>query len=325
MVSPNTVFSELVATTLNQHRKDVADNISKGNALLARLMEKGRYETVDGGQQIVEPLDYTENSSYQRYSGYDRLNVSPTSVLSAAQYDWKQCSVHITASGLELRQNAGKNQLIRLAEARIANALRTFKNKLSEDVYSDGSADNGKQISGLQAVVSDSGRGTVGGINSEEFAFWRNKVQSAAAPMQGGNAVDVSKDTIKQLMNPLYLDLCRGNNRPDLIVSSNDYFSFYWESLQDLQRYADDTGATAGFQSLKYVTADVIHDGGSGIPDAHMYFLNTEYLKLVVHQDANMTQMAEKSILDQDAVVIPLLWMGNLVCSNRALQGVLKS
>ena len=325
MVSPNTVFSELVATTLNQHRKDVADNISKGNALLARLMEKGRYETVDGGQQIVEPLDYTENTSYQRYSGYDRLNVSPTSVLSAAQYDWKQCSVHITASGLELRQNAGKNQLIRLAEARIANALRTFKNKLSEDVYSDGSADNGKQISGLQAVVSDSGRGTVGGINSEEFAFWRNRVQSAAAPMQGGNAVDVSKDTIKQLMNPLYLDLCRGNNRPDLIVSSNDYFSFYWESLQDLQRYADDTGAAAGFQSLKYVTADVIHDGGSGIPDAHMYFLNTEYLKLVVHQDANMTQMAEKSILDQDAVVIPLLWMGNLVCSNRALQGVLKS
>ncbi|MBP9693683.1 MAG: phage major capsid protein [Alphaproteobacteria bacterium] len=325
MVSPNTVFSELVATTLNQHRKDVADNISKGNALLARLMEKGRYETVDGGQQIVEPLDYTENSSYQRYSGYDRLNISPTSVLSAAQYDWKQCSVHITASGLELRQNAGKNQLIRLAEARIANALRTFKNKLSEDVYSDGSADQGKQISGLQAVVSDSGRGTVGGINSEEFAFWRNKVQSAAAPMQGGNAVEVSKETIKQLMNPLYLDLCRGNNRPDLIVSSNDYFSFYWESLQDLQRYADDTGATAGFQSLKYVTADVIHDGGSGIPDGHMYFLNTEYLKLVVHQDANMTQMAEKSILDQDAVVIPLLWMGNLVCSNRALQGVLKS
>lgn len=324
MVSPNTVFSELVATTLNQHRKDVADNISKGNALLARLMEKGRYETVDGGQQIVEPLDYTENSSYQRYSGYDRLNISPTSVLSAAQYDWKQCSVHITASGLELRQNAGKNQLIRLAEARIANALRTFKNKLSEDVYSDGSADQGKQISGLQAVVSDSGRGTVGGINSEEFAFWRNKVQSAAAPMQGGNAVEVSKETIKQLMNPLYLDLCRGNNRPDLIVSSNDYFSFYWESLQDLQRYADDTGATAGFQSLKYVTADVIHDGGSGIPDGHMYFLNTEYLKLVVHQDANMTQMAEKSILDQDAVVIPLLWMGNLVCSNRALQGVLK-
>ena len=73
------------------------------------------------------------------------------------------------------------------------------------------------------------------------------------------------------------------------------------------------------------MTADVIHDGGSGIPDGHMYFLNTEYLKLVVHQDANMTQMAEKSILDQDAVVITLLWMGNLVCSNRALQGVLKS
>ena len=27
--------------------------------------------------------------------------------------------------------------------------------------------------------------------------------------------------------------------------------------------------------------------------------------------------------VNQDAVVIPLLWMGNLVCSNRSLQGIL--
>ena len=325
MASPNTVFTEMVSTTLNQHRKDVADNISKGNALLSRLMSKGRYETIDGGDKIIEPLDYAENSSYQRYSGYENLNITPSSTISAAGYDWKQCSVHITASGLELRQNAGKNQLIRLADARINNALRTFRNKLSEDIYSDGSADGGKQINGLQSIVSDDGKGTVGGIKADDHAFWQNKVQSAAAPLGGGDAVEVSKESIKKLMNPLYLDLCRGNNRPDLIVSSNDYFNMYWESLQDLQRYADDTGATAGFQSLKYVTADVIHDGGSGIPDGHMYFLNTEFLKLCVHNDANMTQMDNKSVTNQDSIVIPILWMGNLVCSNRSLQGVLKA
>jgi hypothetical protein len=27
--------------------------------------------------------------------------------------------------------------------------------------------------------------------------------------------------------------------------------------------------------------------------------------------------------VNQDAVVIPMLWMGNLVCSNRSLQGLL--
>jgi hypothetical protein len=41
-----------------------------------------------------------------------------------------------------------------------------------------------------------------------------------------------------------------------------------------------------------------------------------------VHRDADWSQMDDKMSVNQDAVVIPLLWMGNLVCSNRSLQGV---
>lgn len=325
MTNPNEIFSEMVTSTLRHHRQETADNISNHNALLSRLMNKGRYEELPGGLEIVEPLDYAENANFQRYKAYEKLKMEVAEVISAAKYDWKQAAVHVMASGLELRQNADKYQLIKLAEAKLTNALRTFKNNLSKDLYSDGTADDGKQIGGLQAIVSDNGLGTVGGINAETHLFWQNKVQSAAKPLQGGEKIVVGKNTIKQLMNPLYLNLARGNNTPDLIVSSNDYFGFYWESLQDLQRYADDTGATAGFQSLKYVNADVVHDGGSGIPDAHMYFLNTEYLKLVVHRDANFSKLEQKPSFDQDAVVVPILWMGNLVCSNRAAQGVLKA
>jgi hypothetical protein len=38
-----------------------------------------------------------------------------------------------------------------------------------------------------------------------------------------------------------------------------------------------------------------------------------------------MTIMDELKSVNQDAVVIPALWMGNLACSNRSLQGVLKA
>lgn len=50
---------------------------------------------------------------------------------------------------------------------------------------------------------------------------------------------------------------------------------------------------------------------------------NTKYLYLVQHSEAQWTQDDEKKPVNQDGVVIPLYWMGNLVCSNRALQGVL--
>lgn len=325
MTSPNSTFTEMVTTTLREHKKSLTDNVSKNNALLNRLMKKGRI-TLDGGYEIVEPLDYAENSTYQRYSGYQTLNVSASDVLSAAKFDWKQAAVHVTASGLELRQNSGKNQLINLAKSRITNAMRTFKNNLSTDVYSDGTASN--QINGLQALVADAGTGTVGGIVSGTYTFWKNKVQSAAAPLQGGGGITPSKTTIQSLMLPLWLELSRGGDKPDLIVSSNDYFTFYEESLTDLKRYTNDDDAQGGFTSLKYKTADVIFDGGTnggGISSAHMYFLNTDFMKMVVHKDANLTEIGEQRAVNQDAVVIPVIWQGNLTVSNRALQGVLKA
>lgn len=329
MASPNSTFTEIVSTTLRDHKPEFSDNVTNHNALLQRLAKKGKTRVIDGGYEIVCPLEYAENSTYQRYSGYDTLDVSASDVLSAAKYDWKQSAVHVSASGLELRQNAGKNQLINLAKSRIKNAINTFKNNLSSDIYSDGTAAN--QINGLQALVADAGTGTVGGINSTTYTFWQNIVQSAAAPLQGGGAITPSSTTIKSLMNPLWLALKRGNDAPDLIMAGATYFEYFWDSLQDLQRYAGANDATAGFQMLKYVTADVVHDGASwgkysgGLSDTRMYFLNTEYLELVVHKDANMTEVPEQRSVNQDAVVIPIIWQGNLTCSNRSLQGIVKA
>jgi len=41
------------------------------------------------------------------------------------------------------------------------------------------------------------------------------------------------------------------------------------------------------------------------------------------HKEAQWTQDDEKAPINQDAVVIPYYWMGNLVCTNRHLQGVM--
>ena len=74
---------------------------------------------------------------------------------------------------------------------------------------------------------------------------------------------------------------------------------------------------------MKYKQSDVFFDSSGGIPATHGYFINTDYLEVAVHRDADMTIMDELKSVNQDAVVIPVLWMGNLLCSNRYLQGVL--
>ena len=323
MPSPNTVFTELVSTTFRKHAKEIKDNVSKNNALLRRIYDKGNVRREDGGLTIVAPLDYAENNTYQRYSGYDVLNVGASDVISAAEYQWRQIAINVVASGLELRTNSGDSRIINLVKSRLKNAIRTFKNNFSADIYSDGTLAN--QVNGLQALVADAGTGTVGGIDSSTWTFWKNKVQSAAAPIQGGGAITPGSTTMESLMLPLWLSLVRGDDQPDLIVMDNNYFTFFEQSQTSIKRYTDETKANAGFVSLKYKGADVIFDGGSGIPANHSYFLNTDYLEIVVHKDADMTVMDEMKPYNQDAAVVPVLWMGNLVCSNRALQGVQKA
>ena len=320
MASPNSTFTELVSTTFRKHRKEIKDNLSNRNALLKYMMKRGNYRREDGGLTIATPLDYTTNSTYQRYSDWDILDISASDVISAAEYQWRQIALNVVASGRELRINSGDTRIINLAKARIKNAIRTFNNSFSSDMYSAGSLSN--QVNGLQAIIADTNTNTVGGIDANTWSFWQNTVLSAAAV-----SVTPSATTIENgMMLPLWLSIDRGpDDQPDLIVMDNTYYSYFESSQVSLKRYNDRSSADGGFVTLKYKNADVLFDGNSGIPSAHGYFINTNYLELVAHQDADLEVMDEMRPVNQDGAVIPILWMGNLTCSNRKLQGVMKA
>lgn len=321
MASANSTFTELVTTTFRRHRKGFKDNLSERNAFLKKIYKKGNYRTEEGGLSIVEPLDYAQNSTYQRYSDWDLLNIQQSDVLSAAEFTWKQIAMHIVASGRELRINSGPAQIEKLVAARLKNAFRTFDNNFSSDLYSSGSLAN--QIGGIQSIIADTNTNTVGGIDANTWTFWRNTVFDLS-----DNSVTISSTTIENdAMLPLWLSLDRGQGDcPDLILFDTVYYTHFEKSQTSIKRYASADDVQAGIVSLKYKTADVMFDTtGSGIPASHGYFINSNYIKLVVHQDADLEEMPKKEPVNQDGEVIPILWMGNLTVSNRKLQGVIKA
>ena len=317
MASPNSLFNELASSTFKKIRKDVRDNLSNRNALVKHIYKRGNYRKEDGGLSIACPIDYAANSTYQRYSDWDQLNLSQSDVLSSAEYQWRQISIHVVASGREKRINSGPTRIFNLVEAKIKNAVRSFHNGFSFDLYSDGSAAN--QINGIQALVSDTGLGTVGGIDSSLFPMWQNKVFDCSA--QG---VTASSTTIENnIMLPLWLQLDYGSeDQPDLIVMDNNYYTFFETSQTSLKRYAKEDSVSAGLVSIKYKTADVYYDGNSGIPANHMYMLNTHGLKLVVHKDADLEMTEPQTAPGRDGDFTAILWMGNLTLDNRSRQGV---
>lgn len=321
MADPN--LSEIITTTLRNRSGKLADNVTKNNALLMRLKKRGKVKPVSGGRTIVRELEYAENGTFRRYSGYELLNVAPSTVFTAAEFNYAQAAVAVSISGLEELQNAGENQVIDLLESRIANAERTLVNNIALDCYSDGTADGGKQIGGLASIVDITpATGTVGGIDAATWTFWRNVAFDATT--DGGAAATAAN--IQSYMNRVYIQLVRGPDKPDLIPAGNEFYRLYLESLQAIQRITSDEMAQAGFESLKYMGADVVLDGGygGGADSQRMYFLNTNYLYFQPHSNRNFTPIGgERTSVNQDATVKLIGFAGNMTVSNRFLQGVL--
>ena len=324
MASPN--LSELVTTTLRNRTGKLADNVTKNNALLMRLSEKGNVRPVDGGRTIVQELEYAENATFMFYSGYEALNISPSDVMTSAEFNWAQAAVAVTISGLEELQNSGKEKIIDLIGSRIKNAERTMTNNIAVSAYSDGTGYGGKQIGGLQLLVADDPTtGTVGGINRANWAFWRNQKFGGVA--DGGGAITTSN--IQQYMQALYSRTLRGADAVDLVVADNNYYNLYWTSLQNQARYmpVESSLGKAGFQVLKFQNADVVLDGGigGGCPANHMYFLNTNYIHFRPHTNRNFVPLdpVSRASVNQDAIVKLIGFAGNMTLSNASLQGVL--
>lgn len=339
MASPG--LSEIVTTTLRNRTKKLADNMLRNNGALTRLNSRGNVKTFGGGRTIVQELEYANNSTYKRYSGYEVLNIQPSDVFTAAEYPIRQAAVAVSISGLEMLQNSGREAVIDLLESRIKNAEKTFMNGLSYDVYSDGSQTG--QIGGLQFLVSATpSSGVVGGIDRGTWNFWKNIVYSAAT--NGGAAL--TSANVYSYMLALYTQLIRQTDRPDLILASDTAWRAYNESLHAIQRITstDTDVAKAGFMSVKFMDSDVVLDGGfqgvsgdgsnfgpggasatGGMPSGvHFYFLNTNYIYLRPHRDRNMVPLdPDRFSVNQDAMVKLTGWAGNMTLSNAFLQGVM--
>lgn len=222
-------------------------------------------------------------------------------------------------------QNSGENAIIELLSSRVKNAEKTITNNTALDCYSDGTADGGRQIGGLQLLVAATPTNTVGGINAGTYAFWQNVAFSGVT--NGGTATSTAN--ILSYMDRVYVQLVRGTDKPDTIVADNVYWRLYLESLQAIQRVAStNMNPDAGFPSIKYMTSDVILDGGygGGAPANTMYFLNTDYIFLRPHADRFFTPLGDdRYAVNQDAMVKLVGFAGNMTVSNRRLQGILSA
>jgi hypothetical protein len=315
--SPNSTYTEIVTTTLAGYSKTMADNVTNNNALLRHIDSNGNKSPATG-RTIVQELEYATNSTTKWYSGYEVLDTSTSNVFTAAEFNYKQLAGNVVISGLEQVENSGPEQIFNLLKSRIRNLEKSLKNTMATALYADGTGTDSKELGGLQLIVPGTVGNTVGGINSTTYSFWQNQVYDFST--EGATA---SATTIQTAMNTLWLACIRGADRPDVIVGDTNYFGFYWSSLQSNQRFTSDESASAGFMNLMFMDSPVYYD--DQCPSNKMYMLNTDYLFLRYAEGREFVPLGEKASVNQDALVMPVAWAGNMAVSNRARQGVIQA
>jgi hypothetical protein len=329
MAFANSAISDIIATTIESRTKSAQDNLTNNNALLTRLKERGNVKTISGGSTILQEIFYNDPATNyaNSYSGYETINISPDSPISAAQFTMKHYADAVTISGPEMLQNSGKEQMIELIATRVEVAQARLANKIDVDLHGDGTGNGGKALVGLAAMISTSpGSGTYGGIDRASWSFWQNGAYTASTIL----GVAVTASNIQQAMNTVALSRVRGNDRPDLIYAGTTAYGMYLQSLQSIQRITDEKLGAAGFTAIKYYgsggSADVVLGGGIGgnQTSTRMDFINSKFVHFRPHKDRNFVAIGgDRQAVNQDAIVRLMGWSGALTCSGAQFNATL--
>jgi len=314
MANPN--VGQVIAVTQKNRNSEIVDNVSNHNVLLKRLRDKGNWVSEDGGSTLECMLDYTENGTGKFYAGgQDSWSIPTENVIDSASFDWKFYGIFTYVTEAERVKNSGSHAVKKLAKAKIKNMDRTMANDVSTSLYSDGTGTGGNELGGLQLLIDDdpTSAGTVGSINQVTYSWWRNKYSASAA---------TTSSNVQTRMKAMWLSIIRGADRPNLILCDDDFFTYYWDSLDANQRFIKrKNGNIMDSESLAFESAEVVYD--ATCTDKRMYFVDLDAIQFAYAPNRLFQVEKARSVTNANYDVIPAFFAGNLICNRRAGNGVI--
>lgn len=320
-------IQEYIASTTNLN-PELIDGLLRNNPFMQKIKDMGAYETFKGGTFIERLYLADPGVAPTNYYGAELWPVQDIQPLHNWLYEFVQKVLPITFNAREDFTNSGEAKRVDLWEVKFKAVIKTLNNSVNYDLVSDGS--EYEQMGGLQFLFPDDPKvGHIGGYDRATTPqTWHVAV--------GVPAASITPATIQSYMGTMVNRLTRNGERPNLIVTDDNLYEMFVESLTEVQRFADSKSADAGFQTVFFRGIPVITIGGwqgiglpedsiplGGAPENHMYFLNMDYIRLMVAEGYDFKCGEPRLAINQDNIIVPVYWWGQLVCDLFFLQGVL--
>lgn len=333
MPAANLSFDTILSTTMNKYRDRLEDNIFRANPLMYWLQETNRIDKQDGGASLVVPILAVNPALSGSYTDYDVMTAIGTggavnaitgaqaAQIDAANYAWRQYAGIVAISGIEEAKNNGVSAVVKLLDAKVQQAELSIAEALDAMFFLNGTGNSGKDWFGLAAIVSDVNAGASAGGNASGFIGGIDRTAAPGTTMWKSYVEATAEVLTLARMTTAYNSVSKGNDHPDLGLTTQTLFEKYEGLLQPQARYTDMKTADGGFQNLLFKGMVLMFDLYS--QSATMYFLNSKYLKLLGHTQTWFRNTPWIKRHDMDARFMQILSYGNMVASNVARQGKL--
>lgn len=348
-VSQTVVHNTLLSTTFNNARDEIADNIFRKSAFWAKMQMEGRKDLEDGGAKLQRAVEYGVNSTIGSYEGFETVDLTPQDVVTDAFERWAEVAGSVSVSQRDKDINKGRARVINFLETLTRNLEKSYGQKMNEYALkptgTNYAAGNGGKDPVPLSVICSLAANTCHEIAESTYSWWAPQRKLSTTSDDTATTSTVFKNEIRNFYNT-----CSRNNEgsPNLILTGQETAETIEASMEAQVRYQQTELASLGFGgNVRINRADVVWDqivpgtaanpgdapansafldhDDSNLDEEIAFFLNTDYLKWVAHQDRDMvmTPFVDAHVNGQTASSALMLCMGNLMCTNRRTQGIL--
>lgn len=310
------LLGQLTATTRRWIRPRLVDNFFTATPLLERMKVNGLIRH-SGDRQIVEPIiRATPNGG--AYVGLESFTAADNGEVDGATYDWRSYRRVPAISGMDKFKNQGEGGVIDLWASKCKISGMGLNEDVTSAMYADPTtADVTRDILPLEQIIDNGNTYTVGGLTSDDVALWQGQASF------GGGGVAL----LLLPMEQQYMLGSQGTTQPTDIVMSLAGYGKLWSLIQANQRYIGKDNRV-GFMNFYFNNAVVSFDShilttGGNYTGERAYFLNLDYLNLVIGEGEGDFSFEDKTPVDADGYVAQIKLYCALICSARRFQGAL--
>lgn len=295
---PNTVATKRIVP-------GVTDGVFRNSVTLA-FFRRNSLASYAGGPNWQENILYDAmNGDF--YKPGDTFDISQLQVATGGTVTPRYLQISVSAQLEKLRvELAGPEAVVNYLDVLFQDAALTASGKLSTAIYRHGQDLSGSlrsaAINGLDEALSD---GTTNGYDGRTYPSYltltRTDVNGALNSPMVNPAANVAGPIDYPTLERGYQSVTIGSEKPDLIVTTNDGFSFIKMAFESQKRF-ETTDPDFGFHGIKFNGATILADQyapgsrvGSavdtkvgyqgGLAGETLWILNTKYFRFYLATD----------------------------------------